>query len=178
MPSPILHGAAGYSIYRLYLRYEPDTEEGEEPRALTATLFAAIIFSVLPDIDSLVGIIRGNFGRYHNNLTHSFFAGLAAALPFGLLMQRKQRSSFKYWFSLASFAYMLHVVMDSFTWGRGVMALWPLKSDRFRVPLRLFYGFHWSDGWWSRRHLWTFLTELMLIGGGVLVIYNLLRRIN
>lgn len=143
---------------------------------LTTTLLAALIFSVLPDIDSLVGIIRGNFGRYHNNLTHSFFAGLVVALPFSLLMQKKQRRSFRYWFSLTSFAYSLHVIMDSLTWGRGVMAFWPFKSDRFRIPLRLFYGFHWSDGWWSRRHLWTVLTELLLIGNGVLTLYHLLRR--
>ena len=173
MPSPILHSAAGYSIYLLRRR---QTSGSEEDKALLTTLLISVIFSLLPDVDSAVGLIRGNFGRYHNNLTHSLFAGLVVALPFSFLMQRKQRRPFKYWFSLSLLAYFLHVIMDSLTWGRGVMAFWPFTSSRYRIPLRLFYGFHWSEGWRSRRHLWTVLTELFLIGSSALAVYHLLRK--
>jgi hypothetical protein len=41
-----------------------------------------------------------------------------------------------------------------------VMALWPLSEKRFLLPVPLFYGLHWSDGWLSLRHVWTVLTEL------------------
>jgi hypothetical protein len=39
------------------------------------------------------------------------------------------------------------------------MLLWPFTDVRFRPPVDLFYGLHWSDGLTSKRHLWTILTE-------------------
>jgi hypothetical protein len=58
--------------------------------------------------------------------------------------------------------------MDYFTWSRGVMAFWPLMPDRFSAPVVLFYGFHWSQGWVSPRHLWTLLTEAPVAVAAVL----------
>jgi hypothetical protein len=39
------------------------------------------------------------------------------------------------------------------------MAFWPFDMARYLLPFRLFYGFHWSDGLLSVRHIWTFLSE-------------------
>jgi hypothetical protein len=50
--------------------------------------------------------------------------------------------------------------MDFLTYGRGVMALWPLRSDRFLSPVTAFYGLHWSDHVVSIRHSVTLVTEL------------------
>jgi inner membrane protein len=74
-------------------------------------------------------------------------------------MQWQQKQGFGYWFMLALLSYEMHVLMDSATISRGVMAFWPFTTNRYLLPFRLFYGFHWSQGWLSISHLWTFLTE-------------------
>jgi membrane-bound metal-dependent hydrolase YbcI (DUF457 family) len=156
MPSPIAHVAAGYVVYRLAGR-SPAGQAAVPSRGL---LFAAAaILSLLPDVDSVVGILMGDFGRYHNNLSHSVVMALVAALSIGAVARYVTGGRFMFWFGLVFACYGLHVLMDFFTWSRGVMVLWPLVPDRFTAPVVLFYGFHWSQGWVSPRHLWTFLTE-------------------
>jgi membrane-bound metal-dependent hydrolase YbcI (DUF457 family) len=161
MPSPLAHLAAGYAIYHLARHYEP------KPRLLPdaplpGTLLVAAGFSVLPDIDSVIGLLSGDFGRFHNNASHSLFVGACFALIFASLMWWR-RKSFFYWFNLAILTYSLHLVMDMATISRGVMLFWPLTDERYLSPITLFYGLHWSDGWISIRHLWTLLTELVFV---------------
>jgi inner membrane protein len=116
-------------------------------------------FSLLPDVDSLAGLIAGDFGRYHNNATHSLLVAAGVSLGFAGIMAWK-RQSFGFWFLVAVACYGAHVLMDSATPSRGVMAFWPITGRRFHFPLQLFYGFRWSDGWFSVHHVWTVVTEL------------------
>jgi membrane-bound metal-dependent hydrolase YbcI (DUF457 family) len=158
MPSPIAHTAAGYAIYYLSRSRAPQTRltgMGQFPTLLIVTTG----FSLLPDVDSVLGFLTGNFGRFHNNATHSLIVGLGMALAFGFLMRWKERSGFGFWFIIALLGYELHVLMDSATIGRGVMPLWPFTTERYRFPIIVFYGLHWSQGWFSLRHLWTAATE-------------------
>ena len=129
MPSPIAHLAAGYAVYTL-VKFRADRLGPKTGRVgpIPVLLLVALGFSMLPDIDSVAGILGGDFGRYHNNLTHSLFVGLGVALLFGGLMMWPRR--FGFWFAVAFASYGLHVVMDSATAGRGVMAFWPLTSER------------------------------------------------
>jgi membrane-bound metal-dependent hydrolase YbcI (DUF457 family) len=113
----------------------------------------------------------GDFGRYHNNVTHSVFVGLAAALGFGLWLRWRGKPNAKTWFILALICYQLHILMDAATISRGVMALWPLSSSRYRFPVPLFYGFHWSEGLISVKHLVTLTTELLFATGVALLLY-------
>jgi membrane-bound metal-dependent hydrolase YbcI (DUF457 family) len=162
MPSPIAHLAAGYAIYRLVRRYEPEPKlppVGPVPGLLLATA----VFSTLPDVDSVVGLLMGDFGRFHNNATHSLIVGLGLSLLFAALMRRRRGRGFRYWFAVAAASYSLHILMDAAAISRGVMALWPLSDTRYLAPLTFFYGLHWSDGWLSIRHLWTLLTELLFV---------------
>jgi membrane-bound metal-dependent hydrolase YbcI (DUF457 family) len=156
MPSPLAHVAAGYVVYRVAVR-----AAGDQPWAPSrGRLFVSVAaLSLLPDLDSVLGIVMGDFGRYHNNLSHSVFMALVTALSVGAVARYATRGRFMFWFSLVFACYGLHVLMDYFTWSRGVMVLWPMVPDRFSAPVVLFYGFHWSHGWVSPRHLWTFLTE-------------------
>jgi len=159
MPSPIMHAAMGYVVYKAF---EPDSTRsrfgkiGRIPILLVISLAA----SLLPDLDSVYGILAGDFGRYHNNATHSLIVGLLVALLFtgGVSVLFKK---FEFWtiFLVILVSYQAHIIMDFFTISRGVMALWPLSLERFVSPISLFYGFHWSDGLFSIRHLWTFLSE-------------------
>ncbi len=162
MPSPIAHLAAGYLVYRVSAGISPSA--GRHRIGPLPLLPAAVAgFSLLPDVDAVAGLLSGNFGRYHNNLTHSLLVGLAVALAGGALMSRRNQP-FRFWFGVALTAFALHSVMDAATPGRGVMLAWPLTPDRMSLPWALFYGFHWSDGWYSSRHLWTAMSESAFAG--------------
>lgn len=175
MPSPIAHLTAGYVIYRITRRHEPTPPiKGVGP--LPGLLLVTAGFSLLPDVDSVVGLLTGDFGRYHNNATHSMLVGTAVSLLFGAGMKRWREDGFRFWTAVALACYGLHVLMDAATWGRGVMALWPLTDSRFRFPFILFYGLHWSQGWLSIRHVWTLFTELLFVLGTVLVFSLSLNR--
>jgi membrane-bound metal-dependent hydrolase YbcI (DUF457 family) len=176
MPSPIAHVAAGYAIYYLSRSRAPQTKlKGIGP--LPTPLIVTTGFSLLPDIDSALGFLTGNFGRFHNNATHSFIVGLGVALVFGLVMWWKERSGFGFWFWLALLGYEGHVLMDSATIGRGVMAFWPLTRERFMFPVIVFYGLHWSDGWLSSRHLWTAATESTFAAVVVFIVHVVVGKI-
>lgn len=167
MPSPIAHSAMGYAIYYVARSHSAQTvlkKVGPIPGLLLVT----VGFSLLPDVDSVAGILTGNFGRFHNNATHSRIVGLGLASVFSAILWWKHRFGFGYWLVVSLLSYDLHVLMDSATIGRGVMALWPFSSHRYLSQISLFYGLHWSDGWFSGRHLWTLVTEL---GFAALIIY-------
>jgi membrane-bound metal-dependent hydrolase YbcI (DUF457 family) len=176
MPSPIAHLTAGYVVYRLASHRWPalDTQRlGPLPRLLVITAG----LSVLPDADSALGLLAGDFGRYHNNATHSLLVGLAVALTFGVWMYWRQRHGLWPWFVVALASYDLHVLMDSATVGRGVMAFWPLSASRYQAPWALFYGLHWSEGWLSSRHLWTLVTELAFMALVLVIVYRVAPRL-
>ena len=160
MPSPIAHLAAGYAIY-MACRPDPHSPIREAIRSradLTLPLIVGAL-SLLPDLDSVIGLFAGDFARFHNNATHSLIVGLVIAITFAIIGSWGRLASFRSLFLIGLLAYESHVVMDGLTTGRGVMAFWPLTTDRFQSPLILFYGFHWSDGLSSYRHFWTILTE-------------------
>lgn len=162
MPSPIAHSAIGYVMYRIYGKHVPRvnlTLFAVLPRLLIITVW----FSLLPDVDSIAGVILGDFGRYHNSATHSIIIGFLVSLSIAAVMRLTFRENFWIWFSLSILCYQTHILMDMFTFGRGVMVLWPLTSIRYKPPIYLFYGFHWSDGLISFRHVWTITTELLFV---------------
>jgi membrane-bound metal-dependent hydrolase YbcI (DUF457 family) len=117
-----------------------------------------------------------DFGRFHNNGSHSLLVGLALALTAGGLVWWRKGSGFTYWFGFVLLCYQLHIVLDFFTVGRGVMLFWPLSSARLESPVKLFYGFHWSDGLVSINHIWTLLNELGFAFLAVLTLRLLERR--
>jgi membrane-bound metal-dependent hydrolase YbcI (DUF457 family) len=161
MPSPIAHLAAGYIVYTSLRRHDP----GAVPAGLRTpeALFAATaVFSLLPDVDAAVGVISGDMLRSHGAAMHSVAAGVVVALATGLGMQLGFGGKGRFWFVLAFTCYGLHILMDSFTVGRGVMLLWPLSEVRVLAPVSVFFGLRWSQGWWSTDHLITLATELPL----------------
>jgi inner membrane protein len=156
MPSPIAHLAAGYLSYRIA---RPHAPEAGKTYGIPQLLVITAAFSLLPDLDSVAGLLLGSFGDYHNNATHSLLLGTALGVVFAAWMAWRGLG-FAFWALVAVISYGLHVAMDAATVGRGVMAIWPLSDNRFLLPVTLFYGFHWTDGWLSIRHLWTLVTEL------------------
>lgn len=160
MPSPIAHTAAGFFVYTVFGSRK--TFRSLKPVGRIPGLFTiSTALSLLPDLDSGAGILAGDFGRYHNNATHSFIVGIIASLGISVIARWRFKGSLRDWFLFSISCYALHVVMDSATIGRGVMAWWPFSAGRWQTRTSLFYGFHWSDGWFSGRHLWTFISELI-----------------
>jgi inner membrane protein len=176
MPSPLAHMAMGYVINKMHRQ---KSSSGVNTRAVGKRLGLAmlpLVMSLLPDLDSVLGLLTGNFGRFHNNATHSLIFGLIVAFFIGMIASRPSRSEFPNWFAIALACYEMHVIMDFFTIGRGVMLFWPFSSQRFSSPVKLFYGLHWSDGWWSLRHIWTLFTELGFIVVMVTAVHLMAKR--
>jgi inner membrane protein len=169
MPSPIAHTTLGYVIYKTYGRRRmPDPARRSGPFSPLLLISAGL--SLLPDLDSIFGFLLRDFGRYHNNGSHSLVVGLAVALATGGLVRYWKGSGFGYWFGLVFLCYQFHVILDFFTVGRGVMLFWPFSPERFASPIKLFYGLHWSDGLVSVKHLWTGLSEGAFAGLLILAI--------
>jgi inner membrane protein len=113
-------------------------------------------------------MIFGDMQRYHNNFSHSFVFAIPVALMVAGLFHKVYHSNFWLWFVVCLISYDLHIIMDIFTDGRGVMMFWPLTEVRFAAPIEIFIGLKWGEGWFSLWHLWTILTE-SLFGLAVLL---------
>ena len=173
MPSPLAHVTMGYALYRFHRHAY--SRQGQASGLDRRVLLAALGLSFLPDVDSALGLLTGEFARYHNNVSHSLAAGALAALAVGGLIWLRRRSGFGRWFALALASYWLHIAMDYFTSGRGVMALWPFSADRDAAPVSLFVGLHWSDGLLSVMHVWMLASELAFVVAVAVLLRLLLR---
>ena len=153
LPSPIAHATIGYLVYRLARRSLPAPGSrlvGPLPLLLIWTLS----FALLPDVDTFLGLLNRDFGRYHNNGTHSFILGLGVAFLGASLIWMKRRQDFLLGFLVLWLSYASHVILDFFT-----------------------IGVRWSEGIFSLEHLRTLASELVLvllvglalviIGGGI-----------
>ena len=174
MPSPVAHLSVGVVLWcalRRRLTCLSARWRGGEFLLLGLFLF----FSMMPDLDSVVGLLAGDFGRYHNQATHSLLFGAAVTLLLAALAARLVPAvPFRVWTLVMTLPYLAHVAMDAFTHGRGVKLLWPLTDRRFQAPVELFGGVRWSRGWWDARHLVTlgeeiaFATLLFVVTGLVM----------
>lgn len=169
MPSPLAHSAVGYIVAKVLLpryRKKGNNDLGKNKKLVIAT----VIMSLLPDFDSGLGVLLGDFGRYHNNISHSLVFGLVTSVLIGLIVKVAMKGQF--WVGLIAtlIFYELHIVMDFFTYGRGIMLLWPFTNQRFQSDILLFYGLHWSDGIFSVSHIITLANEIFFIALLILVL--------
>jgi hypothetical protein len=151
MPSPLAHAAAGYAVYRIFR-----SSDAIEPELFTASL----AFSLLPDLDSVAGLIGQNFAHYHNNVSHSVGFMIGAGVLAGTLFHRRQEGFFR-WYLVGLMSYGFHLALDYWSTRRGILLLWPFSNRRFTSPKRLFYGLKWGRGIKSATHIWTAFTELI-----------------
>ena len=161
MPSPLTHLLTGYAIYRVASRAAPPDAASDTGRR---AVVAAAAISLLPDVDTLPGLLHGDPLAHHRSFVHSPLLGLAAALAFAAALHVWRRWSFTRWLVISLVAFELHVLMDFLSVGRGVPWLWPLSHDRFQAPLKLFYGVRWWEGLLSWSHLWTLVNEVAFLG--------------
>jgi inner membrane protein len=160
MPSPLIHSAAGYLIFRLLKKKYSFIGN----QIFTIPLLAiTLVFSLLPDLDVIPGILFRDMERFHNNVSHSLVVGLLVAIIFSLVASRFNKSSTKPMFAAAFISYEFHILLDYFTYGRGVMLIWPFTSARFSSPVKLFTGVQWGYGLASFWHLSTVFLEGLTI---------------
>lgn len=162
MPSPLAHSAVGYIVAKVLLpryRKKGNIDLGNNKKLV----IAAVILSLLPDFDSGLGVIFSDFGRYHNNISHSLVSGLVTSVLIGLVVKVAMKAQFWVGFIATLIFYELHIVMDFFTYSRGIMLLWPFTSQRLQSDILLFYGLHWSDGFLSVNHIITLANEILFI---------------
>ena len=161
MPSPLAHWTVGLLVCR---QLWPATARPSGRLPWRWILLTSLALSLLPDAGSVIGLIVGDFGRFHNSWEHSLMVGLVFALLAAAVAGVLRLRSGWQWLAMVLLCYELHVLMDLFTVGRGVKLLWPFSEARYSPPVKLFYGLHWSDGWLSPRHLWTLVSELGFVG--------------
>ncbi len=112
-----------------------------------------------PDLDAILGMVFGDLGQFHNHFTHSLLAVIPVSACVYLFLKITRLNPAVPWTIAMAVCYGTHVALDFFTDGRGIMAFWPITSERFISPVLLFYGLHWSEGWLSVSHLVTIATE-------------------
>ena len=162
MPSPIAHLSVGYLLYQFFVRRISFRREraGHFSHLLLIAVF--LFLSMAPDLDSVVGILTNQMGRYHNNWTHSIVACIGISLIGTVFLQLIIRNRLLS-FVAAILCCGLHIIMDYLSYGRGVMLLWPLTAQRFSPPFYLFMGLHWSQGIWCPLHILTIINELLFV---------------
>jgi inner membrane protein len=176
MPSPIAHLGVGYAIYRHYKTRLPQDKRRLWKFSLQLILVTGL--SLLPDLDVIPAILFRDMRAYHNNISHSLFAGIPAALVIAGIFQRIYRSNFWLWFVICLISYDLHILMDILTADRGSMLFWPFTETRYAAPIKIFYGLQWGLGWFSPWHLWTIFTESIFVAIVVIAMHYFDRRRN
>ncbi len=158
MPSPIAHIATGAFIARLTQSKVVGRKE------VWRWWLVCMAVSMAPDVDAVIGVLRGDLGAWHNQGTHSLFAGaLVCAILLPMVSRFLPGLGWVRLYGWLGLLYGMHLLMDAFTYGRGIKLFWPISDMRFRSPVLLFYGFRWSDGLFSARHLITLASETAFV---------------
>ncbi len=152
MSSPVSHLACGFALYRILVARDPQV--AGLPKG--SRLATAAVFSMMPDLDFVAGWLAGDFPAFHNNVSHSFAFGALACLLIAVLVTTRWKSiRFRPFWGFTFACYALHILVDYFTYGRGVMLFWPFLHERFTSPVLLLGGVHWAKGLWAMDHLRT-----------------------
>jgi hypothetical protein len=120
MPLPLGHATIGFTIHHLFSR-------DYSIHKLWRIASVIVIFSNLPDIDILIGLLtHGNGLIYHRGPTH----GLLFALVVGILASR----SFRLWsqipkidFKICFTVILSHVISDLMFTSAPVSLFWPFE---------------------------------------------------
>jgi hypothetical protein len=140
MPLPIAHSAIGFTTYSL-------CGANESGCGRLKALLGILIFSNLPDVDVLLGIIcKGNGNVFHRGPTHSLIfaliGGFLASRVWGLWPRLP-----KFSFRICLLLILSHVLADFVFTSSPISFLWPITIN-------------WIDGYSGLRHV----VNLVLFG--------------
>ncbi len=162
MPSPIAHLAMGAALWSLWDHHRAASLEPVS-RVKRVTGFVGFLgASMLPDLDAVPGVLTGDMHSFHNQEMHSLFAAVGFSLAAGWMLGRIRGVRFSAEvFAVTLISYTLHLLMDLFTYGRGLRLFWPLYAGRIQAPVEVFGGLRWSEGVFYAGHWITIFEELV-----------------
>jgi hypothetical protein len=138
-------------------------------------LVGGVVFAtVAADLDIPIGFAAGMNGfAAHGGASHSLLVVMIFATIFALWAKLLAPLHLGVAWLVGAMAYGSHVVLDALNHGRGVMLLWPLSTERYASPIRVFYGVRHSDlSAWSH-HLVTLGTELLFVLVVLLIAFSM-----
>ncbi|MCH8528346.1 MAG: metal-dependent hydrolase [Kiritimatiellae bacterium] len=152
----------GAALWSLWDAHRPASSEPVS-RVKRVTGFVGFLgASMLPDLDVVPGVLTGDMHSFHNQEMHSLFAAAGFSLLAGWMAGRLRGVRFSGGvFAITFVSYFLHLLMDLFTYGRGLRLFWPLYSGRIQAPVEVFGGLRWSEGVLYAGHWVTFFEELV-----------------
>lgn len=158
MPSPIAHCSLAFLGWPMLRRRVHTTTT----RLTRIVLFGAVIAGLMgPDFDLLAGPIMGvRFSVYHNGFTNSLLCAPVFGLLFAGLCRALVRQRFAFLWMFGTGLYLSHILLDLFTWGRGIQLFWPFTAERVQGPVILFRGVRHSIGAGLSEHVLTVLWDL------------------
>ncbi len=166
MPSPIAHISAAWVISSFFRNHVAKVTRAFSDRRMLLFL-VCVFFSLLPDVDAVPGVLSGEMGRFHNQWTHSILWAFVLSAVIAFIARCRRKGGFGDWFTLIFSCYGIHILMDYFTYGRGVRLFWPFTATRYKFNPPFFGGFHWSEGLFSRSHITTAVEEISF--GAILI---------
>ena len=140
MPLPVAHSLMGYAIGES-LRFRL-------ARSFWMNAFIFMVLANLPDIDFLPGFLLGSPNMYHHHQAHSLgFAAAVGILGGGCwwLRQRRFWPGFGLVFATVSSHLVLDLLTQDFSDPHGMMLLWPLTSEFYDVPWKIFLAVNKSN---------------------------------
>jgi membrane-bound metal-dependent hydrolase YbcI (DUF457 family) len=174
MSSPLIHAAAGYIIYKQYAH----KMSGKKIFRVPVMLLWSVVFSLMPDFDAILGVLKSDMHSYHNQMTNSIFICLGASAVLSALAGFITGKRFRDWFLFIFACLMGHIAIDYFTMSRGLMLFWPFTGKRFFPPFHVFYGLRWSEGVFAKSHFITLANEAAVIamGYGILLLVRYIKK--
>jgi len=162
MPSPIAHSAVALIAWPAL----HDASAAPPTRWRRLALLGALFFALCaPDLDILIGAATAEDAfADHGGRVHSLLAGAGFAVAFAVGVRLVVDRPWSRLWLIGTLAYWSHLVLDACTRGRGVMLLWPLSTNRFRLPFPLFYGVRHSPWGTWRDYSLMLVTELAFVG--------------
>ncbi|MBE9039340.1 metal-dependent hydrolase [Oscillatoriales cyanobacterium LEGE 11467] len=164
MPSPIAHSVAGYLLAK---SLPADRFSENRIQKWSLYIFYASLIAVVADLDFIPQFVTGN--AYHRGITHSLVFALGFSAISALIVSVWKKFSYIKIFTLTSIFYGSHLLLDYFSYGRGIKLFLPFVDRFFRSPIILFPGLHYSRGLFHISHLLPigFEIAISILGIGV-----------
>jgi membrane-bound metal-dependent hydrolase YbcI (DUF457 family) len=168
MPSPLGHALGALAVHALTARDAAELRAGGRALLLVGVALA-------PDLDLVFRFVDGR--NHHNNETHSLGAAVLAAVAAALVARWFGRAGAARLGVAAGLAWLSHVFLDLLNRDInppiGVMALWPLSCDHFKLPWPILAAIGRRLTWESLWHnALAVAWEAVLLGALLVVVWR------
>lgn len=161
MPSPIAHSGVALALWPM-LREDHRHPGAPRNRRILAGMLVFMVCGA--DVDFIPHVVLDPPSIFrHGGATHSLLTGMVAATLFAVGSRALVSASWLRLWIVGCLAWWVHILLDFFTPGGGVMVLWPITDERFVSPISLFWGAQHSQPFAFHQHVITLLTEIPFV---------------